>query len=615
MANLDDNFIEQSRELDRLRSKARDLRERGRKSLSKMRREEWDELLNNRSLSGQWVSGGHSIDLALVVRVLNNQDLSAGNFKPYTDDCHKALATLIERDFQLRISKPNVKAESQEKARTEVDSSIECDGVPILTAARAMHTLVTKSTTVFSAATMICYYQIVRELYLATFPNWIIGAARAGESGRVSAFVTGECVRAVLAFRNTIKDTITFFTSTKKLVDDLERLDAVSDISKLRPSFNSSTTWTNCVEHWEVCKKTEVERIVLDWYATNNLRRNVIALDCSPAEDPIFNVSKPTDLESIKRMLSRLPGLLQEATNKAVKEFENAKQSIGKFRDREKEEAKSSATQKRAFDATASGHALAFAVVDEALQEARDALSNGSKSLPAILQSFIDQYKRIYKRIGRVIEPAKRYIQDVLNRELAHAANSNRFDAGELLFAAASFGAITKWKQNAQLTDARKLLTDLLPEDGRFQTSHPIHSDLRGSQLMPIAFEMTRCFAQLMRKDFGEDLDEKMVRKLLNLFDNPINLAPGDDDTVGWNFGGAPESEKPSVWVTAVGVFAVDRIVRMLDERINAMVLRQFNVDWPEEEADPWAGILPKPGGKLNLSSLDEHRLRVASVF
>jgi hypothetical protein len=603
MATLDDSVVDRLRELDRLRRKTRDLRERGRKALAMIPGKiDFARLKVNHSLSiGSWISGNHPIDIALLLRALNNQNLcAAGDLGPCCDRLHDVLKGVIESLFERRIAKAVSGTRAQVWSKETPKSSTvaeEPDAVPILTAARAMHALLSKSTTVFSAATMLCYYQIVRELYLAMSPNWIIGAARAGNDGRVSAFVTGECVRTILAFRDTIKDTITFFTSTKKLLDDLERLKVLPDMRNLGEALT---------ERWNECKKTEVERIVLDWYATNNLRRNVIALDCLK-DLPVFDLATPIKLESIDKMLQGLRGCLQSATEKAVSEFANAHQLILTFRLAEDPEATRSAIARRLYDASASAHKLAFEIVEDALLQAKTAeqsMAGEDKDLSTILDKFIEQYKNIYKKIGRVIEPAKRYIQDVLNRELAHAANSTRFDPGELLFAAATFGAITKWKQNAQLTEARRKLVDCLPEDGAFNTSHPIYSDVRGSQLMPIAFEMTRCFAQLMRKDFGEDLDDAVVRRLLNLFDNPIDLNPGVDETVGWNFGGAPESRKPSVWVTAVGVFALDRITRMLNERINATVLRHFNVDWPEEETDPWAGILPKLGGKMNLNSL-----------
>jgi hypothetical protein len=107
---------------------------------------------------------------------------------------------------------------------------------------------------------------------------------------------------------------------------------------------------------------------------------------------------------------------------------------------------------------------------------------------------------------------------------------------------------------------------------------------------------MTRCFSQLLQRDFAVDLDPKIVRKILNAFEeNPIAFP--DNERTGWNFRGAPESQKPSVWVTAIAVFALDRTVRMLNERINAMVLRNFNVEWPNATGDSVIGLASTAGG------------------
>lgn len=842
MATLDDSVLERLRELNGLRDRALEFRERGRKALAKIPSTlDIKNVKTHHDLSGdQWVSGRHPVDLALVVRLLNNQGLRGQEFEPCCDTFHNALRVVIETRFErescLEPSRTTADGDAQNRHDADCrddgkeDSATkkvaDADQVPVLTAARAMHALVGKAETVFSRATMLCYYQIVRELYLATFPNWIIGAARAGEGGRVSAFVTGECVRAVLAFQNSIRHTITFFTTTKKLYEELERLEAIPPVDDHLPVSEGDS-------HWRKCYETEVERIVLDWYAANNLRRNVIALNLwlDPAKDGRQNDGLTRDSEpgkidangkaatigncvdgtneigggaifrrdggrielaSIKRMLEDLPNALRRATDQAMKDIRKARKNILAFRECEAGRLQPSAVKnlpfvakmlveqpteyeyyrkaldktqtlkdlteyhlknvsqppgatgnspqanrpgedelkaalvrdfnayfsehlvaratdweelerrthdsihrkfsketewlvekhlgvirlvkdrktttirapetavdekwegtseliqlnrmfleeafcvksddpttsafervdRRRFDATSGAHAIALRVVGEALDEAQRAAARMGKNnerptcLPILLDKFIKQYVEIYKRIGRVIEPAKRYIQDVLNRELAHAANSAKFDAGELLFAAASYGAITKWKQNEQLSEARKLLTDLLPEDGKFQTTRPIQSTAQGLQLMPVAFEMTRCFAQLMRKDFGEDLDPNVVRKVLNLFEeNPIELAPGVDDRIGWNFSGAPESQKPSVWVTAVGVFALDRTIRMLNERINAIVLRHFNVDLPKADADPWADVAAGAKAKMDLSTLMNTDYELQSAF
>lgn len=617
MATLDDTLLDTLRELNTLRDRAKQLRQRGRQALASIPKDftdsRYDQLAVDYDLSSEeWVGGRHPIDIALLVRTLNHRDLGEYKFES-PDRLVDALTKIITTRF------------SEGGTNNPLPTSPDYDdAVPILTAARTMHALVRRPRTVFSTATMLCYYRIVRELYLAAFPNWIIGAARAGEGGRVSAFVTGECVRAILAFQDSISDSINFFKTTKKLWLDLERLKAIPNVDARLKIFPEGDS------HWKKCLNIEFERVVLDWYAANDLRHNVIALDLSPdsiapsdqntTSEPIdpsplpavfpLTGTRQIDIAGVERVLAQLPNLLKAATDRAYKSIEAAKDLIPKFREREK-------NSLRDFDwriaATESSHELGLNVIKEALEEAEKATRYMSEfqpdpnveglHLPELLDRLIEQYLCIYQRIHRIIEPAKRYIQDVLNRELAHAANSAKFDAGELLFAAACFGALTKWKQNEQLAEARRLLINLLPEDGRLQTTRPFQSTPQGLRLIPIAFEMTRCFAQLLQRDFAADLDPKMVRKILNAFEeNPIVFP--DNESIGWNFRGAPESQKPSVWVTAIAVFALDRTIRMLNERINAMVLRNFNVEWPDTSVDSFSGLAPISGGKLGLNEL-----------
>ncbi len=365
MATLDDSVLDNLRELNALRDRTKQLRERGRKALSGIptTKLDYEKLARDCDLSNdQWVSGPHPIDLALLVRVLNHRDLGDYEYSA-PDQLTETLAAAVERRF------PEDKD----------------DLVPILTAARAMHALIGTPQTVFSKATMLCYYRIVRELYLATFPNWIIGAARAGEGGRVSAFVTGECVRAILAFRDAIGNTITFLSTAKRLFEEHERLQHmpnVDDYLQMRSRRNNS--------HWKRSLEIEYERLALDWYAANNLRRNVIALDLSgrkkkhPGGDtkdtthsiesllPAFfplNGERRIGSRAIRQALDRLPKLLMVAIKRGQKNITAAISSINKFRETER----TGKTDSDRFRATVSAHDLALKVITEAFYEANDA--------------------------------------------------------------------------------------------------------------------------------------------------------------------------------------------------------------------------------------------------
>lgn len=105
--------------------------------------------------------------------------------------------------------------------------------------------------------------------------------------------------------------------------------------------------------------------------------------------------------------------------------------------------------------------------------------------------------------------------------------------------------------------------------------------------MLPIGCEMTRSLAQLLQKHKYE-IEPKLVRRMLNIFEEKlISLdSPSPNDKrkrVAWNFEGSPNPNKPCVWVTAVSLLAIDRVVRMLNERINTIIFRHFEVIRPEK--------------------------------
>jgi len=563
MPSLDDNTLDELRELNRLRDHAKDLRKWGLRALKDLADKKKQEASDDPSKikkfdlsTNNWRSGPHPVDMALLVRVLNHR-----NIGDYDSNAPEALQKILRDEIRIETLFPESTGDEQS------------DPVPVLTAARVMNALMSRSKTVFSRASMICYYRIVRELYTAGSPDWIIGAARGGAGGRASAFVTGECIRAILAFEKSMGDTIIFLESTKRLLEELKRIQRIPDrVAQLDRVPEP---------HLRAGKEIQFERLALEWYVTNNLRRNVIALDVSslfPLGQDFEDRSKSSFQEFIERTCQALPELLRNTTAGARDEIEAAKKEIEKFRAEEAEQR---------FNRTIYAHDTASKVVFDALREAEVACEKLEQTtyenLSATLTSLITQFNGIRGKVHRVINPAKQYIQTVLHRELSQASNPARFDAGELLFAATCFGATNEWKADEQLDEARRLLINVLPSDGRMRTNRPVHSTSKGLRLIPISFEMTRSFAHLLQKEAGPDLDSKLVSKMLKIFENPIPIDVDQTGPIGWNFQSAPEQDKPNAWVTSVAVFALDRIVRMLNDRINAAIFKRFRPDRPTE--------------------------------
>lgn len=602
--------LESLYELNELRLRAKELREAARLALIDIKNIKntsdqpyFVEMKDDGTTPSEgWITTGEGVEVALLAKVQNHRDLSDSNEENNASEATKDLKdTLADLDLDKLFPTPT---DSSAESHTEV---------PVLEAARSMQALVMRSNSVFSKATMLCYYRIVRELYTAAGPDWTVGAARAGAGGRTSAFITGECVRAIFAFEDAMKRTANFFQHTDRLVERYERLKGMMSVLDGQGKGHRSKGQNSSLGKWI---QATLERMWFDWYISTNPRHGNIALHCGDHENELlYNPSRPVDLESVGEYLNSLLAKLGEAVNKAKADIESAENRIDYYRTSVQggffkivqdqsgyrripstplndEQARQKYQRDLLnYDRAESAHRFGVSLISKARAEANDASALIDKTetdtgaLKDTLKALRVQFKHISSGIHKVLEPAKKYIRTVLYRELAVKASFGKFDAAELVFAAGSIGAITGWQKSELLTKACEALIETLPENGRLETTRPFQSTTQGHRMIPIGCEMTRCLAQVLQKT-GYKVDPKIVRRMLNIFDErPIKLNVKDKNDekhrVGWNFEGSPNPDQPCVWVTAVSVLALDRLVRMINERINSITYEHFQVIHP----------------------------------
>ncbi len=609
-------------ELNELRDRAKELREQGRRSLKGITNtgtssnDKVTLVPEDEEFKERWISSGNNVEAALLVKVLNHRDLSEDD-----NENIKAEASTDLKNRLKRLKLENLFPHSGEAQKRDEDRGKHT--VPVLLTARAMQALVSRSETVFSKATMLCYYRIVRELYSASRPDWTIGAARAGMGGNTSAFITGECIRAIFAFEDAIKRTATFFKQTSRLHGRHELLNSMFGVLKSESQAGNDARTGNMGEadntsaaNNEMRPLNEwadgaIERMWFDWYISTNPRHGNMALHLGEAENQLlFHPTEQVDMRSVGEYLSGLRKKLRKSVQAAKNEIIDAKKEIHDFRndkqgdffewrmesgsvvkrprkDSNGEEPPDYEKKLQDYNRAESAHQFAFSLIEKAESEVEKAAAYiENNSIKDILDEFNRQFKKMSYDVHRVLEPAKRYIRTVLYREVASTA-FGRFDAGELVFAAASFGAVTDWKPSELLTRACALLIETMPESGRLPTTRPFQSTLRGHRMLPIGCEMTRSLAQLLQKT-NYEFEPKLVRRMLNIFEErliPLD-SPGQNNKkkrVAWNFDGSPDPNRPSVWVTSVSIIAIDRIVRMLNERINSIIFKYFEVIRPEK--------------------------------
>ncbi|MGB7207892.1 MAG: hypothetical protein WBD27_04460 [Pyrinomonadaceae bacterium] len=636
--------LDNLRELNDYRARAKELRSQGLKPLqaivdisrdSKLIRSGGRKTNANSGNKGDvafnfdnWVSSGNDVEIALLAKIQNHRDVCESD-----DENNTAHASVFLKNRLTRIKLKQDLMPPETNARNNVDDE---KSVTVVSAARAMQVLTSRSETTFSRSSMICYYRIMRELYGAAPPDWTVGAARAGLGGTTSAFVTGECIRALFSLRDTLRRTATFFRETRKLLNKYEVLD------RMLRSLGSNSSPDHPIRLW--ADKT-MEAMWLDWFLSTNQRRGQIALfyneevrkagqnsgvntDNVSNNEPnqLFQFTargrgrkKKIDVEAVGEYFDSFFENLKKSLLEAELQILNAKKEIKVYRDYEESLYYNAVVNERTKDVikirkerlqrTESAHLFANQGVEDALDQAQEAIEmvksaakehakqkHGVKNPENRRNLEIQFLKQILSRmavlcednglhVNRIAAPTQQYIKGVLRRELSNSNSASQFDAGELVFAATAFGAMTDWKQHELLRRACDLLVKSLPENGRLLTRRPLHTSTRGYRLLPIGCEMTRSLAQLF-EEMNYEFAPKLVGRVLSIFEEkliPLNESDEKNVYVGWNFESSPKPDCPCVWVSAISVLALDRVVRMLNARINRDVLKHFEVIIPEK--------------------------------
>jgi hypothetical protein len=526
MPSLEDE-IETLDQLDKLRISSAALRDEGRKALLERPTELWE-------------SAGDAVEDALVVKAL----------------CPRTPAPLPREVLPL--------INGLEQMRLEEFFDTEKDQVPILRAARTMQALVATPDSAFSEAVLFSYYRVVREIYSADAPDWTIGGARAGEAGAATAFVTGECIRAILGLARALENTGTFVAGLGNMFAQTGRLGP-----------------TTIPEAWY---QAEIQRLHINFYTTiKKLTGNLTLKLLQPTDD-----LSPATIDSY---FEAIPSDLIHALDRSIATFDTAWAAVARYRLLEGRRAKSSASDSdlRRFERSLSGHTLGLSVLKKAGDRAREVRALFPQNPDERSFDVFTACKKLAKmfhdtayEVRKLIHPARNFMSAVLDRELAAVSRSDnaRWDPGEMLFAAVSYGAATDEWNDERLIWAGQHLAGALSERGRFPAGRPIHSKPQGYKLQIFGGELLRAFAQLMQNVEAIPADVKLVRRMLLFFeDTRVRFAA---PLGGWYHEGPQHPIRPDRSVTAVAVLALNRINRMLDQRINTEVLRHFSVKQPK---------------------------------
>jgi hypothetical protein len=166
------------------------------------------------------------------------------------------------------------------------------DSVPIFRCAMILQAMAETPGKAFSGVALACFNRIAQELDQAVAPDWMKGAARASELAQATAFVTGECARALLALETVLLHTA---AAAKLFGQEAARQSLANAIKTVEPK-----AWRKREEEFRKCSlEVSLKSLPHRLIATSDLRSdasellnrivaelNRISRDSGPAASP-----------------------------------------------------------------------------------------------------------------------------------------------------------------------------------------------------------------------------------------------------------------------------------------------------------------------------------------
>ena len=489
----------------------------------------------------------------------------------------------------------------------------------VLVAASVLRTLTAQPGAAFSKTAMLCCYWIIRELYTADRSDWNIGGARAAPGGLVTAFTTGECIRALLSFADALRNTGKFIEEAGNYWERTKQLENLNTDYFGSAGGKPLQKWVEAEEerlHLSCfLKLRRLSRyLVLPLVPSGTIDLEISVEDClkkitsSRSEDVLKNGTE-TAITS-----SRFEDVLKNGTETAIMAFEAALIDIREYRGNEHskepnaiEEAhkyfygKSPKLSEELSDLSAlqsqrlnnmtrseSAHMFAVLAVEHALvrvKKAKDLFCQGNNAIfnKEISEKIKREFEEGADEIHKLLHPVKNYLSSVLDRELALVSLGEKWDwqPCELACAAASYGRLTeKWEKDTRFGRAVSDLSKMVSSRGRFANPRHIHERSDGPRLMMGNAVTLHAMAQLLRYACDSEIETDLADNMLRFFEDTRARQAFNDssDKKGWGWEFSQPPLKTDLKATASAVIALAEINEMLDARINHIILEHFSV-------------------------------------
>lgn len=411
----------------------------------------------------------------------------------------------------------------------------------------------------------LAYYRLIRELYTLVPDKNPIGRASAdGDRGHSSAFVTGECARAIHQVETGIRATANFLGQVRALAGEWESIFGAVPRVALPPGLSTQIRTRLSVSlRSAILNASDGTFLQLEPPGSEAAFETMAELVQAAVRH--FVIESYSELTSVKNWVHELevdtkfPFSVQghEVAKAAISE---AQAVFGKLRTvveaatREtKEDMQLSATQKEG-------------VIPQALPNGAP-LFRGLEKISETAEAFTQQLSARVKRHLLLINAAQ---ESAMYRALFLIENANEQTAlEELVFASETFGSTTNSWEHPAVIRTLDLIQENLDYCGRLPRGEPFSERLDDGQRTVESAHVIRAIAHLMQHAPG-DINSVVVGKLVRYFETNFEPTPTSLSV--------RTHKKVAPWQSAIAILALDRIVQMLSSRLNAAIKEHFSV-------------------------------------
>jgi len=429
----------------------------------------------------------------------------------------------------------------------------------VLLAASILQVLVAQPGAAFSKTAMLCYYWIIRELYAADRSDWNIGGARAAPGGLVTAFTTGECVRALLGFTEALRNTGLFIEAVGEY---LERTD---QLNSLDAYYFSTEPDAKPLEEWVDAEK---DRLNLSYFLKLRHLSRYLVLPLAPSDANVQQYLQTFIDNDFKTTLIKLLENAEGEFSAALEDGEDGEEGINSSH---KKEISSDITR------SASASMIAKKAVEDAKERVLNAkgliTNNGELKINDLCKAIKRGFDEAADEVQKLLIPVENYLSSVLDRELALVSLGESWDwqPCELACAASSYGRLTKgWKKDARFARAVIDLSKMVSSRGRFANPRHIHERHDGSRRMMRNPAILHAMAQLLRYARDGEIEPKLVAdladRMLYFFEDTRASLPRDF----WSFGITDINSEPSKWFANIRT-KIDKLPQEMQVLLQAL--------------------------------------------